>query len=223
MSLKIYSFIALISLTLTGAAQAQVGMPYFGPTYNIIVLEETGQFQLPGGGNLSNASTYSFGKFDLDSYQGESDYGSITRYFQFFADPHPITQGNLTLLGEPLTGGQALDQIHALIYDPLNDAIGIFSSTNILWEIPYNFGMVTLSNVLIDEAVLGDADTLTLVEAGMQGFDEIQLQPVANTLFSVADVGGVSAIPEPSEVGLWLGLFTVGLIYFKRRQSAERS
>lgn len=166
-------------------------------TISVIANAGTGKFQLPdGGGDLPEGSTYLYGVLDtvqlatLDLSPGSADL-RLSQLLPLFVPYGSFTfnaSGEVAVIGAPLTGGSTGDQLSAFIYTPGGAELGIFSSTNSLWDYPADPGGATLSNVLIDIAYLGDLGSRSLV----------------------------SAVPEPQTYALFLGSGILGFLIWRR-------
>lgn len=160
-------------------------------TVNIVANAGAGKFQLPGGGDVANGSSYEVGRFNSAGYTGQNDYASISGLFTFFGPSITSTGGEFFASGQSLSGGSNPEPLYALVYDSTNDAIGIFSSSSNLWNYPSGTNFATMSNGVsegVDEFITG------------------------NTTLSL------TAIPEPSTYALIFGGLAIAGVIWKRRK-----
>lgn len=168
---------------------------YGDVTVSVIANAGTGKFQLPDSdGDLPGGSTYAFGVLDQVGFENLANYSvaSLLSVFDVYGSFTFNSAGEVAALGQPLSGGTQGDPLSALIYTPGGGEVGLFSSTNGLWDYPADSGAATLSNTLIDIAFVGELSTLTLV----------------------------SAVPEPETYGAILGLLACGLVVYRRRRES---
>lgn len=191
MSLSSFLRILAGTIILTVASQ--------GVTINVVATNASGRYLTSSGANLASGSIFNYGVLNVTGFNAltpteQKDYAHLlSSVFTSYGTFAFNSTGELSVAGQPLSGGTAGDLLTALVYDSVNQSIGLFRSTNALWTYPTEPGFATLSSPLINTVYLG-----TIVPGSPQTYK-------------------LEAIPEPSLAALLAGLGALAFLAARRR------